>query len=784
MTPPSDTEETLALIAQSAAEFAKPDGPRARHVRDTMGGFDPAVWCAMADQGWLASLLPEERGGTGLGLAAAASIAGRLGYACHSEPFVPVAVVAVTCLLACPNTATNKGLLEAIAAGHQVVTLAWQPPSGDLELDALEVLAEATADGVVLRGAARFVPHPDADGFIVAARLIDEVVLCHVPSPSKAMRLTREPMADGTSSGRLEFEVMPVPAAAVLARGPMAREALVAAIDAGIVASAAELSGLIERSLELTLEYLGVRQQFGQPIGSFQALQHRAVDMWIQKELTRAALRAALAVFGDPRASPRERSSAASSAKARASQAALYVAGQAVQLHGAIGTTDEYELGAYVNRCLTLAAWFGSGLTHRRRYGRQAQVHEQMIDEALVTGSTLATELGVDDDFSAMSDDDFRKNIRADFEANYPSHLRYLSHRVRWTEVEAWYLRMSKKGWIAPAWPREAGGMGLTHAKLLIFLEEQERWGIARYQDHGVLMVGPLLLRFGTQAQRERFLAPILRCEHIWCQGYSEPGAGSDLASLRTRAESVDGPDGPAFVVNGQKTWTTLAQDATHIFVLARTDAKAKKQEGISFLLVDIASPGIRVRPIRDIAGHEEFCEVFFDDVRVPARNLVGQLNEGWTVAKSLLGFERVSLGSPKFCEYGLQVLTRVASLVGVQKDQAFQDKFAGLRLDVAHLGDAYAGFADMLVRGMPLGQDVSLLKIWSTETFQRIADLAIETAGSCGGLAGKVAIGKVSSNVLGLWHKARTATIYGGSSEIQRNIIARQVLRLPVAGN
>jgi alkylation response protein AidB-like acyl-CoA dehydrogenase len=379
-------------------------------------------------------------------------------------------------------------------------------------------------------------------------------------------------------------------------------------------------------------------------------------------------------------------------------------------------------------------------------------------------------------DWNAIDDEQFRSIIRADFEAHYPTRLRYLPYRLRWSELEDWYRRMAAKGWIAPAWPREYGGMGLSPSKLLIFLEEQERWGIARYQDHGVLMIGPLLMRYGTEAQRERYLPPILACEEIWCQGYSEPNAGSDLASLRTRAELVGG----TLIINGQKTWTTLAHDATHIFVLARTDRAAKKQEGISFLLVDIRSPGIRVRPIRDIAGHEEFCEVFFDDVRVSVDSIVGEPNKGWTVAKSLLGFERISLGSPKFCEYGLQVLLKIARLTGAIGDPVFRDKFAALQLDVAHLADAYAGFAEVLIRGEQIGQDVSLLKIWSTETFQRISELTLETAGSFGALVGDVDLGGEHVNIIGSWHKARPATIYGGSNEIQRNILARQVLDLP----
>jgi len=379
-------------------------------------------------------------------------------------------------------------------------------------------------------------------------------------------------------------------------------------------------------------------------------------------------------------------------------------------------------------------------------------------------------------EWNELADEEFRALVRTEFETHHPQHLRFPPRRLRWAENRSWFVRMAAKGWIAPAWPREFGGMGLAPAKLLIFLEEQERCGIARYQDHGVLMVGPVLMRFGNEAQRRRFLPPILACEHIWCQGYSEPGAGSDLASLRTEAR-IEGDD---FIINGQKIWTTLAHDATHMFVLARTDKKVKKQEGISFLLVDITTPGVSVRPIRDIAGHEEFCEVFLDNVRTPTANLVGELNQGWTVAKSLLGFERIHIGSPKLPEYGLQVLQSVARQQGVLDDPLFRDRLARLQLDVANLGNIYGQFTAIVARGEALGPEVSLLKIWATETFQRIAELIIETAGDCGGHAGEVRLGEASIEILAAFYKARTSSVYGGSNEIQRNILARQVLNLP----
>ncbi|MEM7748156.1 MAG: acyl-CoA dehydrogenase family protein [Pseudomonadota bacterium] len=380
-------------------------------------------------------------------------------------------------------------------------------------------------------------------------------------------------------------------------------------------------------------------------------------------------------------------------------------------------------------------------------------------------------------DWNALDDEEFRGIIQSDFREHYPDNLRFPPYRLRWIELRDWYLRMSQKGWIAPNWPAEFGGMGLEPRKALIFHEEVERAGIARFQDHGILMVGPVLIKWGTDAQRQRYLPKILSCEHIWCQGYSEPGSGSDLASLQTKAVR----EGDEFVINGQKIWTTMAHDADHIFVLARTDFEAKKQEGISFLLVDMDQPGITVRPIPDISGQAEFCEVFFDNVRTPADNLIGELNKGWTVAKSLLGFERIHIGSPKLPEYAMEILEAVASARGVLDDPVFRDKYVRLQLDVEHLAHSYEHYAGIVARRETLGPDVSMLKVLATETFSKIADLVVETAGPLGGMKGDTRIGNIDVNVLAPFYKARPAPIYGGSNEIQRNILAKQVLELPM---
>lgn len=379
-------------------------------------------------------------------------------------------------------------------------------------------------------------------------------------------------------------------------------------------------------------------------------------------------------------------------------------------------------------------------------------------------------------DWNALDNASFRATLREFFEKHFPSEWRYPQRRLRWSEIGPWYLKLSEKGWVAPSWPTQYGGMGLSPEKLIIFIEEQERWGVARAPDMGITMVGPLLINHGNEAQRAYYLPKIIAGEHIWCQGYSEPNSGSDLASLRTEAVA----DGDDFIVNGQKTWTTLAQDATHIFLLVRTDKSAKKQEGISFLLADMTTPGITVRPIRNIAGGEDFCEVFLENVRVPRASIVGELNKGWTIAKALLGFERIFLGSPKQSQYALARVQEAGQRLGLFEDIGFVDRYTKLALDVADLGALYGRFIDQVKRGETLGPDVSMLKLFGTETYSRLADLLVDVMGSSGGTPGSTALPGGKTDALTTFYNARPATIYGGSNEVQRNILAASVLKLP----
>jgi len=379
-------------------------------------------------------------------------------------------------------------------------------------------------------------------------------------------------------------------------------------------------------------------------------------------------------------------------------------------------------------------------------------------------------------DWNALSDEDFRRSAAEFFETHVPRHLKFLSRRPRWAEVREWYMTMSRDGWLCPSWPVEWGGMGLSQSKALIYMEELERSGAPRVMDQGLMNIGPLLIAHGTDEQRQRFLPRIIAGEHLWCQGYSEPNAGSDLASLRTEARL----EGDEFIINGQKIWTSVAFDATHMFALVRTDKTVKKQAGISFLLIDMRQPGITVRPIRNIAGHEELCEVFLDNVRTPRANLVGELNAGWTVAKALLGFERIWSGSPRQSTLALLRLQSLARASGKMDDPAFVDKYTQVTMDVLDSASAYERFAQIMRTGGSFGVEVSMLKIWATETCQRVTELMVEAAGDLGTLLGDVDVDGENIDILYPFLDCRAFTIYGGSSQVQRNILAKQVLELP----
>jgi alkylation response protein AidB-like acyl-CoA dehydrogenase len=386
----------------------------------------------------------------------------------------------------------------------------------------------------------------------------------------------------------------------------------------------------------------------------------------------------------------------------------------------------------------------------------------------------------------------FRDEVRRFIEAEYPQALR--NQEVEPDELTKedyllWHRTLARKGWIAPAWPKEHGGTGWTALQRYIFGQELARYDTVPLLPFGINMVGPVIYTFGTPEQKQRFLPPTFSGDIWWCQGYSEPGAGSDLASLKTRAER----NGDEYIVNGQKTWTTLAQHADWGFFLVRTNPAAKAQEGISFLLIDLRSPGVTVRPLITIDGTHEVNEIWLENVRVPVENRVFRENEGWTCAKFLLEHERSGIARVARSQRALEHLidfcaTDEMSSPPLLQDPYFARKVAEVQIELLALEYTELRLLTAATEHQAPGPESSLLKIKGSELQQRITELAREAAGHYGIVfphrrdtraqpheAGSSAARRAARVYL----NTRKVSIYGGSNEIQRNIIAKRILNL-----
>jgi alkylation response protein AidB-like acyl-CoA dehydrogenase len=386
----------------------------------------------------------------------------------------------------------------------------------------------------------------------------------------------------------------------------------------------------------------------------------------------------------------------------------------------------------------------------------------------------------------------FREEARAFIAENYPKALRGKQEEGEELAKEdflSWHRVLAKKGWIAPAWPKEYGGPGWTTTQRFIWSEELARADTLPILPFGINMVGPVIYTFGTPEQKARFLPRILSGEDWWCQGYSEPGAGSDLASLRTKAVRED----DHYIVNGQKTWTTLAQHADWGFFLVRTDPDSKPQEGISFLLIDMKSPGVTVRPIITLGGEHEVNEVWLEDVRVPVDQRIYEENKGWTCAKFLLAHERTGIAGVARSKRGVE---RIKAIARSEMDgdrplianPFFKRKIAELEIDLTALEYTELRTLASEASGRGPGPESSLLKIKGTEIQQRITELALEAVGHYGAPYFRGFGEGDNEHPIGpdyahraapTYFNGRKTSIYGGSNEIQRNIIAKMVLGL-----
>jgi len=395
---------------------------------------------------------------------------------------------------------------------------------------------------------------------------------------------------------------------------------------------------------------------------------------------------------------------------------------------------------------------------------------------------------------AGMADlDGFRRDAHQWLDAHAPAGVRtppqhaedacWGGRKTRYPDdVRTWLDVMGARGWTAPTWPTEYGGGGLSNAEAKVLAEEMAKLRLRPpLVGFGLTMIGPLLLQAGSEALKREHLPKIVRGEIRWCQGYSEPGAGSDLASLATRADR----DGDHYVLNGQKVWTSFGDKADWMFILVRTDFGAPKHAGITFLLMDMETPGVSVRPIRLISGASPFCETFLSDVRVPVTNVVGEENHGWNIAKMLLRFERNMIADvfktredrSLLIRMGREYLPGDAGRVG---DAVIRDRITQVELDQYALDLTLARSRDRLKSGQPPGPETSIFKLYGTEVNQRRRELMVAIAGpqalgweGPGFTAGELALTRD-------WLRSRGNTIEGGTSEVQLNIIAKNVLGLP----
>jgi alkylation response protein AidB-like acyl-CoA dehydrogenase len=380
----------------------------------------------------------------------------------------------------------------------------------------------------------------------------------------------------------------------------------------------------------------------------------------------------------------------------------------------------------------------------------------------------------------------FRDEVRDWLANDYPKHVKEKTDSgitINKQDLVDFHKALSNKGWMGYNWPTEYGGTGWSASKLYIFNKELGLAGCPPILPFGVGMVGPVIYTFGNDEQKETFLPDILNFNTWWCQGYSEPGSGSDLASLKTKAVKRNDLDEEYYVVNGAKTWTTLAQNADWIFCLVRTDSSGIKQEGISFLLIDMKSPGIEVKPIITIDGDHEVNTVFFSDVKVPAKNLIGEEGKGWTYAKFLLAHERFGIAA---VGSSMRELDRLKKIVNEIDNDDLRKKVGELEVSLSALEITELRLLSELENGGHPGAESSILKIKGTEMQQKISELFVEASGEYAlmypgphgyGSNDKPAGPDYAANGLSAFLNLRKTSIYGGSNEIQKNILSKFVL-------
>ena len=713
----SEEHEALRQAARGWVErHCAPPVPRS--FLDAETESLPEVWGELAAQGWLGLHVDEALGGEGYGLPELAVVLEELGRACVPGPFLPTVLAAAVIQAAGKETAAD--IVPGLATGEAVGAVAL---AGQLD-------GEPDGDGWCVSGTVRAVVSGHLADVLVAragdgwyALTADEFTATELASLDPTRRVA-EVHVDGAA----------VPGARRLDGVDTERVR-----DLAAVVLAAEAVGVAQWCVETASEYAKVREQFGRPIGQFQGVKHKCADMLAQTELARAAAWDAARAAEEPDVAPLTAAAAASLAV----DAAYRAAKDCIQVHGGIGFTWEHDAHLYLKRATTTRQLLGPTSDWRVRAAQAARggARRRLAVDLPPEAEALREEVGA---FVA---------------------------EVKPLDAAEQRRRLADAGYLAPQWP-EPWGRDASALEQLVIDDEFRKAKVRRPN----LSVGawalPPLMVYGTDEQQQRWIPSTLRGEISWCQLFSEPGAGSDLAALTTRATRDDG----GWVVNGQKVWTSMAQDADWGILIARTDPDAPKHDGISYFMLDMKTPGIDIRPLRELTGEAWFNEVFFNDVFVPDDCLVGAPNDGWRAARTTLANERVYMGSGSSIGYGVQGVLGLLDTVGLASDPVALDEAGGLVAEEHAL--SVLGFRltlQALGGADPSGSEAAVRKLLGVEHDQRVQEVGLQLLGA----EGTVTDGEAAMWVRGFLFN-RCLTIAGGTSEVQRNVIAERLLGLP----
>jgi alkylation response protein AidB-like acyl-CoA dehydrogenase len=604
-----------ALLAESARRWLG---------SDAFAAAAPS-WREFAEMGWLSLPVAESAGGAGAPDSSLAVFIEQLGYACCDSPYVPAMAMAAGLLGAIDDPA-SRSLLASMVTGDELVVAADEP--------LLTASREGGGAGAwVLCGEQRLVLGGDAAGLFLLPACADDGVLrlFAVRRDAPGLGLTNIKCLGSCDAADLVLE---------RTHANLLTEREVAGLlqvmrDRSAALACADAVGAMNYLVDATIAYTNARVQFKKPLAQFQVVEHYRAELLTACEEARAITQLAIAAIN---ADPSFRQRAVSSAKVKVGRAARLIAQQSIQMHGAMGVTDELKVGSYAKRLLAFDVLWGSREVHLRRYAALAR-NEGVAATYLAQWQQPTA--GVNLCLDAVNLE-FRNDVRAFLKTSLPPHLAFAQQLTTTVYPEPdvavpWHRALHRKGWSASNWPPEHGGPGWSAEQRYVWAHESTAAGAPIISPIGLSLVGPVLMHFGSPEQRARYLPPIVSGEELWCQGFSEPGAGSDLAALSTRAIRESGD----YVVNGTKIWTTHGHFAHFMAALVRTGPSGGRREGISFLLIDMQSPGITIRPIVTIGGDHELNQIFFDDVRVPATNLVGDEGQGWAIAKFMLEYER-----------------------------------------------------------------------------------------------------------------------------------------------